>query len=54
MLRRVPPFEACGRAMSFSPWGSTGLIEKNFEKIFVINAINLPYQIMIFNKRRDG
>jgi hypothetical protein len=23
MLRRVPPDEACGGAMGFSPWGST-------------------------------
>jgi hypothetical protein len=23
MLRRVPPYEACGGAMGFSPWGST-------------------------------
>jgi hypothetical protein len=23
MLRRVPPFEACGGATGFGPWGST-------------------------------
>ena len=23
MLRRVPPYEACGGATGFSPWGST-------------------------------
>jgi len=23
MLRRVPPFEACGETIGFKPWGST-------------------------------
>jgi mRNA interferase MazF len=36
MLRRVPPFEACGEAMCFSPWGSTDLTAAKLRPALVI------------------
>jgi len=48
MLRRVPPFEACGGATGFGPWGSTTtLLIVILPTVFFNSGGHLPRTLLV-------